>query len=398
MLMLGNFGSNTLSVVDFGATGNGTTDDTNAINSCLTSAHSSSKNIFFPPGVYLCNKENGQGNILIYDASGMNNITIFGNGATILTTKDSATTQLSISATTNSYGLMISNLFFQNTHGKITGVTGAIFLAGTSGQHLDSTYLLHCKFAGFSNAVGGQGINGWKVLEDTFQAPHGHDDAQQNTNPAVHLSAFDNANGFVTNWDVERCVASGYTGPLPLNCKRPMDGFAYGTAYGIVIMGNQTSNYSEEHILLQPVNTTPGTTATALIQGNIIDQTLPPGCVQDNGVPHKINYGVRADISNVSVTSNIFKNFTYGIITKETDYSSSLTPKNFSFQGNHFYAPNATDTTYSIQKSISITGSTNLIPGVIVSGNIAHNQDTASILISATTGAISSGNRYSPGN
>lgn len=47
------FGSYTTNVKDYGATGNGTTDDTAAINSAITAAKATTQRLFFPPGNYL---------------------------------------------------------------------------------------------------------------------------------------------------------------------------------------------------------------------------------------------------------------------------------------------------------------------------------------------------------
>lgn len=61
----------TVNVKDFGAKGDGTTDDTTSIQNAVTSAQSSNKGVFFPPGTYLHN------NVLTFGS-----IAVTGSGAT----------------------------------------------------------------------------------------------------------------------------------------------------------------------------------------------------------------------------------------------------------------------------------------------------------------------------
>jgi hypothetical protein len=395
--------SNTLSIATYGAVGNGTTDDTNAINACLAAAHAASKNVFFPPGTYLCNKEDGSANILVYDAGGQNNITIYGNlvngvpTATILTTKDTATTQLYVSAFSTNTNLTISGLSFSNTHGKITFITDAIFLQGTSGQEINNALITKCAFNGYSQAIAGQGVAGWSIIGNTFGAPQGHDNGLQNNNPCVDLWFFDNSNGYCSNIDIEQNIASGFTGTLPMSCKRPLDGFIYGTGYGFVIMGNQTNYFSEEHILIQPFVTNHDTTAKTLIQGNIIDCSLPPGSIDDNGTPHKKNYGIRPDIPNSTVVSNVVKNYTQGVLVYAPSYPT-LFLKNYEVAYNKLFAASSADTAYSVQNGILIQGYTNPITGANIHDNQANGTDTAYILLSSTTSPKNVNNKYSPAN
>lgn len=388
--------TNTLSVKDFGATGNGTTDDTNAINTALAAAHTQAKSLFFPPGTYLCNTLTS-GNLLSFDLTGLSNITIYGSGATIKTTLNSASTMLSIQCFALSTGFRISNLAFLNTHGKITGITGGIFETGTSGQNIDTTFILNCKFTGFSQAIGGQGINGWRIKQDSFYSPAGHDCAEQNSDPATYIWFFDNSNGFCTDLDIEDNVALGFSGTLPMSCKRPMDNFIYGTGYGYLVAGNNLGYFSEELIGIQPPTTNPTTSAEILIKFNNLDCSLPPGSIDDNGTPHKSNYGIRVDASNATITENTLINYTWGIMVRGIDFPT-LSPHTYNIIGNKFITPLSTDTTYNIQKAVFIQGSSNLITGVNVSSNDSRRCDTDRIQLLSTSGAIKVSNLFTPDN
>ena len=60
-----------LNVHDFGAKGDGVTDDTQAINQALQAAHDQQANVYFPSGTYLCNTLGSDGNILNLHADGL---------------------------------------------------------------------------------------------------------------------------------------------------------------------------------------------------------------------------------------------------------------------------------------------------------------------------------------
>lgn len=403
VMMWGSY-SNTLSVKDFSATGNGSTDDTQAINACLAAAHTQNKNVFFPSGTYLCNKEDVNANLLVYNASGQNNITIYGNlsngqpTATILTTKDTATTQLNVTASAPCANITISGIAFSNTHGKINFITDAIFLQGTAGQEITGATISKCSFNGYSQAIAGQGVNGWAITENNFGAPNGHDNGTQNSTPCVGIWLFDNSNGYVLNPDIERNTASGYTGSLPMTCKRPSDGFVYGTAYGWTIKSNTTSNFSEEHYLIQPWGTKNGdTTLPCLIQANNADCHLPPGSINDDGSPHKINYGIRSDVCNSKIINNTIINYTWGIMVYAPSYpTQSLHSYEIAF--NNLSMASVTDTNYTIQMGIIVQGNSVPITSANLHDNTAHLTDTAYISLISCTSPQNVNNKYTPGN
>src|ERR1700750_3277360 len=125
-------GSQTLNVKDYGATGSGTVDDTNAINSCLAAASASGKSVYIPPGKYLCNGTNSTSkHVLEYNAAGQNYVTIYGVGDTILHTISDTNTLLYVYAFSPSTHLTISGLKFLNTHAATTAPSYGVFLQGT---------------------------------------------------------------------------------------------------------------------------------------------------------------------------------------------------------------------------------------------------------------------------
>lgn len=389
--------SNTLNVKNYGAVGNGITDDTNAIQTALTAANSQNKNLYFPSGIYLCNTINTNGHILEFNAGNTSNVYIYGNpGHSIIkTTNNSASVLLYVYAFAKSTGLTITGINFLNTHGKITGITGAIFETGTSGQLLDTTYLTQCQFNGFSVTVGGQGIVGWWISNNSFGAPNGHDNAEQNSDPAVFVWFYDNANGYCRHVYVQNNNVNGYTGALPLNCPRPMDGFVYGFAYDLNIgPGNVMANLSEEYIMILPPTTNPSTTDYVTISGNYLECLLPPGCIDDNGSLHKYNYGIRADASHVKITNNTIDNYVWGIMMRGIDYpSNSFT--DYTINNNILNAPIDTSTNIK-QGSIFIDGySLSPVTNVNVSSNTIYGVDSTSYqILNCTSPVVSGMNEY----
>ncbi|HEV2482681.1 MAG TPA: glycosyl hydrolase family 28-related protein, partial [Puia sp.] len=334
-----------LNVQDYGATGNGATDDTNAINRALAAAHAQGKPLWFPPGTYECDQHDGSGNILTFDAGGTNNSALYGKDATILT-RDTGSAAIDskllyIYAFAPSQGLTIQGLKFTSTHPRTNRYTVGIFITGTGGTELHNISFRDCVFSGFGIDVQGQGIRGWSLESDSFYAPNGHDDACSGSNsshPAVNCWFADNSNGACYDVDIEHCWASGYTGPYPMKTRRPMDGFIYGTGYGFRIIGNHTENFGEEHIFLMPPKTDPATTATILIDSNTIDGSLPAGSTDDDNKPHNYDYGIRVDASHARISNNKIMNCAWGIMHRSMDYPD-FSARDLKLSNNHISAP-----------------------------------------------------------
>lgn len=369
------FVTGSLNVKDFGATGNGVTDDTKAINSALAAAHTQGKSLYFPPGTYACNQHDGYGNILTFDAGGINDIALYGNNATVLT-RDTGTSAndsklLYIYAFAPSDGFTIRGLRLVSSHPRTDRYTIGIFITGTGGTNLHNTAFRDCAFSGFGIDIQGQGIRGWKMQRDSFYAPNGHDDACYGSNsshPAVNCWFADNKNGSCYDVYIEHCWASGYTGRYPMKTRRPMDGFIYGTGYGFKIDNNKTQNFGEEHIFLMPPSTDPTTTATIVIDSNTIDGELPVAITDDNNKPHDYNYGIRVDASHAKITHNKITNCAWGIMHRSIDYPN-LSAQDIEITNNQISAPKNSGTV-RYRGAIYINGDT---PGKVAGLRIHDN-------------------------
>lgn len=393
--------SNTLSVASYGATGNGTTDDTNAINNCLVAAKTAGKNVYFPPGNYLCNTITSNNILTLSDMGNKNNVTIYGDDSStthIITSSNSTSTLLYIYASLRCYGLTLANLGFVNTHGNISVSTTGVFVQGTSGEFMDTVTIRNCSFAGFNTAIGLQGAVGPSITKCIFASPKGHNNGMQNNSPCPFIWAFDNSNGSVLYGNVKNNIASGYTGPLPINCPRPSDGFIYGVWYGLNAEDNRCYNFSQEIIDVQPYVTKTQTNSPYVINvtGNLFDCTLPPGCVDSAGGLHKYNYGVRIDVPNANINGNQFVNYTWGILSRPVDFATDSV-YNFNASNNTFITPSDT-TTNIVQHDIAYIGNSNIMSGLVFNNNKTLRSDTVRMQIVTTSATTQLGNFYRPTN
>lgn len=363
----------TLNVRDFGAMGDGVTDDTQAINTALKAAHDQQASLYFPSGTYLCNTVDPYNNILTFDGGGTQSLTIYGQDSTsIIETTANETSVLFYLAAAHQpcSGLIIRNLNFQDAHSAIGTPCNGMFITGTATQNFSNLQISNCYFQGFSLALCGMGITGWTITQNFFGAPLGHDNAGNNSNPAVFLWCFDNASGKCVNVSITNNTADGYTGTEPMSAlvtHRPMDGFVFGTGYGFTITGNTTRHFSEEQYLLQPRVSNPGDTSTTLISNNYLDCSLVPGMTNSDGSPHQSNYGIRCDISNAVITNNTLVNYTYGIMMRGVEYPTTQL-HSYIITGNQLHA--ATDTTvYNVSAGILIQSNANPVTDVRITNN-----------------------------
>lgn len=391
------FGSNTLNVTSFGATGNGTTDDTNAIQSCLTAAAAAGKSVYFPPGKYLCNITNASKHVLEYNAAGQNYVSIYGTADTILHTISDTNTLLYVYAFSPSTHLTIAGLKFLNTHAATTAPSYGVFLQGTSGQELDTVTLRNDTLTGFQVALQAQGVTGFYVFNSGFYSPLGHDNGiHASSVPCPAIWMFDNSNGKVFNADIQGNTYNGYTGALPITVSRCSDGFVYGVAYNANVNHNAISNFSEEGIDFQPYNTIfeTGSTYAITTNSNTIDASILAGSVDDNGAAHKYNYAIRVDCPNWISHYNTIKNYVWGMMSRPIDFSADSV-FNFDIAYNTLITP--TDTTTNIvMHDLYFVGNSYPSPSIKMYSNTTLQADTTRVFVSGASSPYTYGNVYRP--
>ena len=340
----------------WGAKGDGVTDDQPAISAALHYAYDNSLDIFFPKGDYLFATEEdhyGIKNGWAGDSAGRS-FRLFGETGTKLTTALVGSTDsfkiLAFTATSTN-NISIENIEFENTHGLTTNSTNAIYLQSTSGH--ENMIIRNCIFSGFSTAITGNGTKNLLIENNKFLAPLGHDNAQNNNNPAVYIWFISNANGQNSDVTIRNNYAYGYTGTdiSTTTSKKAMDGFVYSAANsggcnGMVIEGNTLMNLSEEAIavttylyydpsaVLKPI----------IIRNNYIDSTFP------KGTTHNTNYGILADSPTTNIYGNNIK-AAYGILVNPV--SATTQCKDISIHNNKIYL---TDDSVLYLKPITLNG------------------------------------------
>lgn len=351
-----------INVMNYGATGNGTTDDTQAINNALAAASSSHVGCYFPNGTYLCNTIDQYGEILLFSVSG-NNESIYGTGT--ITTSVVAAKLLNVNNFISTKHFNINGLTFTSTHPVTSVATNGVFMTGTGAQLMDSATVSYCTFSGFCVDLEGQGIDQWLIQRNQFYAPRGHDDGTTTTIPNANIILPVNSNGFCDDVTIDGNIGNGFTGTSlsSTTTTLPMDGLVYGTAWKTTITNNRTSNYGQEHIMLTPWPTSgfngsapyPAFLNINHIENNNISCFLPAGAMDSVGRKHKYNYGIRVDASNTYVDNNYVFNYTSGILSRPIDYSGYTADSIMIFANRMTEALDTAN--YSVTGGIVINGS-----------------------------------------
>ena len=383
LFLTAHFASMALNAKSCGAKGDGIQDDSPYLNIAIAKALMAGEDLFIPSGTYKCNQLNTDLRILTMDQQAVKTIRIYGESGTKLTTSQSSGCILYIYY--KCVNTTIENIFFESTHGITLNQTNAVILAGTDENAIQNFTIKNCRFEGFSTALSMQGVKGLKILNNYFESPKGHDNAQNNSDPAVYVWLADNINGQCYDVEISSNNVNGFTGP-DINktiTRRPMDGFIYGIAYGLKVEKNNTRNMSEEHVLLQPQITYPSLNTVSLINNNNFYQAIPLGSMKE-GKPLISNYGIRADCNNVKITDNDFYDYTLGVLILPFQYPD-LNQHNYEILMNRFYAPK--NTVYDVKEAIKVQAPANHPASDIVITN--NYVEITGILVKSNRAAIS---------
>lgn len=182
----------TINVINYGATGNGVTDDTVAIQAAINAAGNGT--VFMPAGNYLVTSLDITNSTSVIGAGAGGVVT---GGTRILTA--SADTVFNINYPVSGYNLVFRDfaILGDQTPGQIGFVINGegallmqnVYILGTdygvkmaTEKHVSLVTLNHCNIQnclndaiyGFSNAADGKQLNAIKLLDCTFSQNHGH--------------------------------------------------------------------------------------------------------------------------------------------------------------------------------------------------------------------------------
>jgi hypothetical protein len=377
----------------FGATGNGATDDRPSLSHALASALADGHDLFLPSGTYRLGtySDARQTKMLIaanYTGKSQQ-IRIYGEQQTRITTdlyKGTGGYNSMIYFENAFENCVIEHIFFENTHGlpppvppsikNAIGQTNAIGGTGTPGLNNRNFKIRDCVFEGFSTAISVTGTIGTQILDCTFNAPKGRDNAQgTDTSPAVFVwlqsrpntapaGSPDNSTP-VIDPIVTGCQVNGYTGSLPISDNRlfshaPMDGFVYGNPVGGIIAHNTVKNCGAELLDVAAYVEGPGQLPDerpVLITDNLLDCSQPRGSA-DAGHRYQLsggNYGIRSEAGSSVISGNVIYNATIGIIQSAHGIpADAYVFKRWKITGNTVYI--STDTAMHANYGIGIQG------------------------------------------
>lgn len=346
-----------INVKDFGATGNGVTDDTAAIQAAVNATNGM---LYFPPGIYLCGQVNISQSILIYgarssahsgsgggDGSAGSKIvpltattSVFvidtggavtikdmwfrGNGQTAgsaITIKDSSP-QLGIANLFSSIESCIFDGMYQSINiSTATNVTVSqcvfwnIVAAGT-GMVIDNTYnkdqggqnITGCTFMGPIGATGitWQGGGGTRIIGNTFLLGKGivANFTNATANPTAQFTvahnAFDMNTNDTTAYAINMFVGSGTVGFSNIQITSNLF-ISYGTQQGFVsVVGIAAALITQVNIAGNNFIDTAGPVTTAHVVVNYLQNfSIQGNLIVGNGSSTGINVGANCTIGSV---------------------------------------------------------------------------------------------------
>lgn len=327
---------NYFNVVDFGAVGDGVTDDAPAIQDAIDAALLNNSGVFFPPGIYQLESDPKatsmpyfQGFHLVqfggYNIDFPRRCDMIGYGEVILRSNRSEGSILHIIG--NNVDSIISGISFQNTYSGGLFGKSAIYAVGTAGQLIRNLQIQNNVFDGFSVALVINGVTNAQIKDNCFLASKGRDGGSStNQQPNVFIWFFSNENGKAINPIIQGNSFNGYSGNKGITVDAPvtktcMDGAIYGSMEGAIISNNTCRNMMFEQIAVAswtlPISAR--NEKPTIISNNSIDCSVPNGALGLGGGPVNYGWGIRVDSSYVTITNNTILNSIEAILCRTSE-------------------------------------------------------------------------------
>lgn len=393
-----------VSVKNYGAVGDGVTDDSKAIALALGAALASKRDLFFPAGTYYVNSfwntdgtPNTTSSVFFQvpasstwgNPTGYTKIRFFGEYSKITSSLITNTAAGSPAYLTyfqvpyNSQDCSFFGLSFESTHAITTNyITGIQYSAGSAGNVILTPKVIGCKFEGLTPSIQLNGTVNAIIRDNIFNAPAGRQQAPNNTQPACFVMLSTNDNAQVVDPIIENNYANGFTGAsiTATTQRQLMDNFIQGDCTGGLIRGNITQNFGTEHIAIGGYRGTAVSDAPLFVTGNKFYCNIPNGTYKYQSVT-ALTYctGYRGEKLNTVVQDNVFHGVTQGILMYGAGVSYQY--KNWTVKGNQFYMnSDSTNTATIIQNAVQLQGENNalykLLNGIVSDNTVVIDTST----------------------
>lgn len=147
-----NFGETPFNALDYGATGDGSTDDTTALQAAITSAHAVNRALYLPAGTYKIS------DVLIVPGGGFR---LLGAGGLQTQIWQSAAAKNGLTLTSNADFVTLESIYITGV-GKLIGGTGTPtgygLISPASAANIDEIIVRDCQFEGFAIGVNLQDV------------------------------------------------------------------------------------------------------------------------------------------------------------------------------------------------------------------------------------------------
>jgi len=392
--------SDFINAKQYGAKGDGSTDDSKALVLAYAAARTQGKDLFIPGGTYVLNSfwnldgsANTTNGIFFQMGNGSppnyRNVRVFGEAKTKLTsslsTNGASGQVIYFQCLYNTSGVTFENIFFESTHSITTNQVVAVqYSVGSAGSTAFYPRVANCRFEGFSPSIQLNGTVNPIITGNVFNAPKGREQAQNNTNPACFITMSSTNTGAVINPIITNNFANGYSGTASITTmtqRAIMDNFVQGDCIGGLIANNVTINLGTEHIIVAGYNGSGQTNAPLLITGNVIDCSIPSGTwALQTSTPLTNTVGIRADKMNVNISNNFIYNATWGILLYGANYPSTQYKNTVVSNNSVFMDQGANNTSVVVQTGIQVQGFNNasfkLLNGMVTGNQIVFDSTT----------------------
>jgi hypothetical protein len=299
-------------VTDYGAVGDGVTNDRaaiqNAVDACISFGGGT---VYFPTGTYLVSGKNEFdiqltiGSFSIADTT----INLVGSDAIITTpaTGDSSPDSTSLIQIAGPIvNSVVSGIHFRANGTNVTDFeTYGFFMQGGGANAIKNFTFRECVFENFRRGIQASGVNGLTVSGCRFITSMARQDILAQS-PFVGIWCFVNAFGQTSNVNVVGNIYDGFTGS-DINGKIAGDGFVYGLSRGWVVANNTILRPRAEGIYVNSRGGYELTSYPISITGNTILATL------GSGEADNFTVGIRVDDSNATIGNNSLVDVVTGI-------------------------------------------------------------------------------------